>query len=65
MKKRIEAAIQELLRKGYIAEKSNIGGFIRVFDPYVIRSGGCPVRTGADVVQVHHTKVFEFIDARS
>lgn len=65
MKKRIETAIQELKNNGYSAENSS-GGFIRVYlDPSEMRRGICPIRTGANVVQVHHTRVFEFINERN
>lgn len=65
MKKIIEAAIQELKNQGYSAEKTS-GGFIRVYlDPSEMRFGICPIRTGANVVEVHHTRVFEFINEKS
>jgi hypothetical protein len=65
MQKRIQAAIEELRKHGYSASESNIGGFIRVADPFVITGGGKVVQTGFDDVQIHHTKVFEFLEERS
>lgn len=65
MKKIIEAAIQELKNQGYSAEKSS-SGFIRVYlDSSEMRPGICPIRNRANVVEVHHTKVFEFINEKS
>ncbi len=65
MQKRIQAAIEELRKRGYAASESNIGGFIRVSDPFVITGGGKVVQTGFNDIQIHHTKVFEFLEERS
>jgi hypothetical protein len=65
MRKIIEKAVQELCKQGYQASRSNIGGFIDVIEPAVIRSGGQPDRIVNEKTTIHHTRVWEFINERS
>lgn len=62
----LELAVKQLQKHGYTATESKAHtGWIDVADPYVIRDGGGAVRTGSNVVTIHGTHIWKFLNDRS